>query len=74
MFIGGERRNQDKDFPVVQWPRLHAPNAGGVGSIPGQRTGSPIPQLQIPTAANKTQHGRIKKKKKSVEREKSECQ
>ena len=23
---------------VVQWLRLHAPNAGGPGSIPGQRT------------------------------------
>ena len=24
---------------VVQWVRLHAPNAGGLGSIPGQGTG-----------------------------------
>ena len=23
---------------VVHWLRLHAPNAGGMGSIPGQRT------------------------------------
>ena len=23
---------------VVQWLRLHAPNAGSLGSIPGQRT------------------------------------
>ena len=22
------------DFPVVQWLRLHIPNAGGTGSIP----------------------------------------
>ena len=74
MFIGRERRNQYKDFLVVQWPRHHTPNAGGVGSIPGQRTGSPIPQLQIPSDANKTQHGRINKyffKKKSVERSQS---
>ena len=26
------------DFPVVQWLRLHTPNAGGLGSIPGQGT------------------------------------
>ncbi|TEA23034.1 hypothetical protein DBR06_SOUSAS12510026, partial [Sousa chinensis] len=25
---------------VVQWVRLHAPNAGGPGSIPGQGTRS----------------------------------
>ena len=25
---------------VVQWLRLHAPNAGGLGSIPGQGTRS----------------------------------
>ena len=29
-------------FLVVQWLRLHAPNAGGTGSIPGQ--GTKIPQ------------------------------
>ena len=26
--------------PVVQWLRFHAPNAGGLGSIPGQGTRS----------------------------------
>jgi len=26
------------DFPVVQWLRLHASNAGGMGLIPGQGT------------------------------------
>ena len=31
---------------VVQWLRLHAPNAGGPGSIPGQGTRSRIPQLK----------------------------
>ena len=25
---------------MVQWLRLHAPNAGGPGSIPGRQTGS----------------------------------
>ena len=73
MFIGRERRNQYKDFLVVQWPRHRAPNAGGVGSIPGQRIGSPILQLQIPSDTNKIQHGRINKylKKKSLERSQS---
>ena len=28
---------------VVQWVRLHAPNAGGPGSIPGQGTRSHMP-------------------------------
>ena len=27
---------------VVQWLRLHAPNAGGLGSIPGRGTGSQL--------------------------------
>ena len=45
---------------VVQYLRLHAPNAGGLGSIPGQGTGSHKPQLivcidqlKIPHAAEK---------------------
>ena len=39
---------------VVQWLRLHSPNAGGPGSIPGQGTRSHMPQLKIPHAATKT--------------------
>ncbi|TEA40711.1 hypothetical protein DBR06_SOUSAS1310003, partial [Sousa chinensis] len=46
---------------VVQWLRLLAPNAGGLGSIPGQGTRSHMPQLRvcmsqlkIPNAATKT--------------------
>ena len=35
---------------VVQWLRLHAPNAGGLGSIPGQGTKSHMLQL-IPSVA-----------------------
>ena len=35
---------------VVQWLRLHAPNAGGLGSIPGQ--GTKIPH----TATKPTRH------------------
>ncbi|TEA40837.1 hypothetical protein DBR06_SOUSAS19710046, partial [Sousa chinensis] len=29
---------------VVQWLRLHTPNNGGPGSIPGQGTRSHMPQ------------------------------
>ena len=29
---------------VVQWLRVHAPYAGGPGSIPGQRTSSHMPK------------------------------
>ena len=32
---------------VVQWLRLHAPNAEGPGSIPGQGTRSHILQLRV---------------------------
>ena len=38
---------------VVQWLRLHAPNAGGPGSIPSQGTRSHMPQLKILLAATK---------------------
>ena len=31
---------------MVQWPRLHASNAGSLGSIPGQKTRSCMPQLR----------------------------
>ena len=33
--------------PVVQWLRLHAPSAGGPGSIPGQGSRSHTPQLRV---------------------------
>ena len=32
---------------VAQWLRLWAPNAEGLGSIPGQGTGSHMPQLRV---------------------------
>ena len=35
---------------VVQWVRLNALNAEGLGSIPGQRTRSHTPQLSLDTA------------------------
>ena len=37
---------------VVQWLRLHAPNAGGPGSIPGPGTRSHVPQLKDPACHN----------------------
>ena len=40
---------------VVQWLRLHAPNAGGIGSIPGGE----IPHACMPL-------GMAKKKKKTI--------
>ena len=33
-------------FLVVQWLRLQAPNAGGLGSFPVQGTRSHMPQLR----------------------------
>ena len=41
---------------VVQWLRLRAASAGGLGSIPGQGTRPHMPQLQIPRAATKNLH------------------
>ena len=53
---------------VVQWLRLHAPNAGVLGLMPGQRTRYHMLQLKIPKATAKTQHNQInfffKKRKK----------
>ena len=47
---------------AVQWVRLHAPNAGGPGSFPGQGTRSHMLQWKIPHATTKTQHSQINKK------------
>ena len=56
-------------FQVVQGLRLCNPNAGGLGSVPGQETRSHILQLtvcmlqlqKIPHATVKTQHNEINK-------------
>ncbi|TEA30390.1 hypothetical protein DBR06_SOUSAS17710012, partial [Sousa chinensis] len=45
---------------VVQWLRLHTPNAGGLGSIPGQGTGSHMPQLRIHMPQLKILHAATK--------------
>ena len=51
-----------------QWLRLHAPNAGALGSIPGQgtRAHTPqlkfhMPQLKISPATTNTWHSQINK-------------
>ena len=41
---------------MVQWLRLCAPNAGGLGSIPGQGTRSHMLQLRVFRRELKTQH------------------
>ena len=53
---------------VAQWLRLCAPNAGGLGSIPGQGVRFHVPQLRIrkpqlkdPTGCTKTWRGQINK-------------
>ena len=46
---------------MVQWLRLHAPNAGAPGLIPGQGTRSHMLQLKIFYAATKTQCSQIHK-------------
>ena len=38
---------------MVQWLRLHAPSAGGPGSIPGQGTRACMSHLRISHAATK---------------------
>ena len=55
----GELAAQDKESPqgtslAVQWIRLRAPNAGGLGSIPGQETRSHV------HAATKSSHATTK--------------
>ena len=55
------------DSLVVERLRLYAPNAGGLGSIPGQGTKSHIPQLRpgaAPTSTEKWLQWEEKKKKK----------
>ena len=49
------------EFLVVQWLRLHAPNAGGPVSIPGQGTGSHMLQIKVLHATTKAWHSQINK-------------
>ena len=50
-------------FLVVQWLRLHAPNAGDLGYIPGQGTRSHVLQLKILHAKTETQHSQTNENK-----------
>ena len=49
-----EENRSHQDFLVVQWLRLHAPNAEGPGSIPGQETRSHTLHLKTWCAMAKT--------------------
>ena len=46
---------------MVQWLRLHSPNAGGQGSIPHQGTRSHTPQVKILNATTKIRRSQINK-------------
>ena len=48
-----DKKNKIGTSLVVQWLRLHAPNAGGPRSIPGQGTRSRMLQLKILHVATK---------------------
>ena len=77
-FLGEGRlglRLEKGDFLIVQWLRPHAPNAGGLGAVPGWGTRSHIlqlrvcmPQLKSPHAAAKTGHSLINIKRKKKEK------
>ena len=59
---------------MVWWLKLRAPNAEGLGSVPGWGTRSHTPQLKILNAANKTWCSQIDKfifkKRKKKKRDK----
>ena len=44
---------------VIQWLRLHAPNAGGPGCISSQGTRFHMPQLKDTTCHNKDQRSHV---------------
>ena len=46
----GLKLSIQRDSLVVQWLRLHAPNAGGPHSLPGQGTRSHMLHLRASTA------------------------
>ena len=63
---------------VVQWLRLHAPNAEDQGLIPGQGSRSHMPklraqmlQLKIPHVAMKTPHLATKSQQTQIKKKKS---
>ena len=44
---------------VVQWLRLHAPDAGNLGLIPGQGTRSHMLQLKDPVCHNEDERSHV---------------
>ena len=55
MLLNGIWKRERKGTSLgVQWLGLRAPNAGGLGSIPGQETRCPMLQRKIPHSAAKT--------------------
>ena len=68
MLVYFSLKNQGGISLTILWLRLRAPNAGGPSSIPGQGTGSHMPQVticmpqsKIPHATTKTQQSQINK-------------
>ena len=47
LLVVGHSKVNERDLLVVQWLRLHTPDAGGPGSISGQGTRSPMPYLRV---------------------------
>ena len=45
--LDNNKTKESRTSLVVQRPRLHSPNAGGLGSVPGQGTRSQTPQLRL---------------------------
>ena len=54
-----KKKKKKRTSLVVQWLRLHVPNAEGLGSISGQRTRSLVAQLKIVYATAKSPHSQI---------------
>ena len=60
---GDLKKHRGETSLVVQWLRLHAPNSGDLGSIPGQGTRSHMQQLKILHAMSETHQRQINKNK-----------
>ena len=55
-----QNRTDSETSLVVQWLRLHTPNAGGLGLIPSPGTRSHMPQLSVCMLQQKDLHDAIK--------------
>ena len=65
MWLHRVEHNRVTNTLVFQWSRLHAPDAGGPGLLPGLGTRSHLPVLKISHAATKTWHSHINTKQKT---------